>query len=65
MPTKEKALEIVTRNGKKMAAELLAEVIKPALLKVVQDSSNPYDDILYAATNEQIEKAILDAIEKL
>lgn len=65
MDVKDKLIEITLKNGKAYASELVIEVLDPALQKVVADSSNPFDDVMYAAIKEPLKKAILDAIAKI
>ena len=45
-------------------ADLLDEVLEPALKKVVEDSSNPFDDILMAAVYPTLELELNKLIEK-
>ena len=40
-------------------------ILKPALDKMVADSSNPYDDVAVAALYPPLEKALIGVIENL
>lgn len=48
-----------------LVEDVLQLVIKKALDKVVQDSSNPYDNIAMAALYPPLEKAIVEAVDEL
>jgi hypothetical protein len=65
MEFKDKALEVVKKHGKAMAAEMIEEVVFLALEDVVKDTSNPFDDMMYNALKEPLKKAILDQINKI
>lgn len=58
------AVEILKKHSKALAKDMILIVVKPALQKVVADSKNPYDDILFAATEKPITDALLEQIEK-
>lgn len=65
MDVKEKLIEITLKHGKAYAVELVTEALDPALQKVVADTSNPFDDVMYAAIKEPLKKAMIDAINKI
>ena len=58
------AVEVLKKHAKALAKDMVLVVAEPALQKVVSDSKNPYDDILFAATKEPIKAALLEQIEK-
>lgn len=48
-----------------LAADLLDEALEPALQKVVDDSSNPYDNMLMVSAYPILEKELKIKIEEL
>lgn len=65
MDIQAKLLDAVKKHGKGLAVEIVEEVVFAALEEVVKDSSNPFDDVLYATLKEPIKKALLDQINKI
>lgn len=59
------ALEILKKNAKVTALELISVVAFPALEKVVKDSATPIDDVLLAALEAPLKAEILKQIEAL
>lgn len=45
--------------------DLLTSILEPALKKIVEDSSNPYDDVAMAALYPPLKKALQEQIENL
>ena len=64
MTAQEQALEILKKHGKQMAIELLTLAAWPAIEKSVKDSATPIDDVVLAALEAPVKKAIEDAINK-
>ncbi len=64
---KEKMIEILIKRIDLPGAfaDIVSEVLEPALDKMVADSSNPYDDMAKAALFPMLETAIKGEIEKL
>lgn len=48
-----------------LVEDLLSQIIKPALEKMVADSENKYDDMAMAALYPPLEKAIKEQIDSL
>lgn len=61
----EKLKDIAIKHGVGMAEELVVELAFPALEQVVKESSSPIDDVVLAALEEPLKKALLDALAKL
>jgi len=59
------ALEILKKNAKVTALELISVVAFPALQKVVKDSATPLDDVLLAALEAPLKAEIIKQIEAL
>lgn len=59
------ALEILKKNAKITALELISVVAFPALEKVVKDSATPLDDVLLAALEAPLKAEIIKQIEAL
>lgn len=59
------ALEILKKNAKVTALELISVVAFPALEKVVKDSATPLDDVLLAALEAPLKAEIIKQIEAL
>lgn len=47
-----------------LSKALLKNALKPALDRIVADTSNPFDNILLAAIYPTLESALVDEIEK-
>lgn len=65
MELKDKLIELTLKHGKAYAVDIVIEALDPALQKVVADTSNPFDDVAYAAIKEPLKKALIDAIGKI
>lgn len=63
---KKKLVEILFKNFnyKGLIFDALDEALEPALKKVVEDSSNPFDDMLMASVYPILEKELKEYIEK-
>lgn len=63
---KKKLVEILFKNFnyKGLIFDVLDEALEPALKKVVEDSSNPFDDMLMASVYPILEKELKEYIEK-
>ena len=61
-----KVLGIVHKNVNVpgLASDMLKEVLDPALQKVVDDTTNPFDNIAKAAVMPLIQKAVDEALAK-
>ena len=67
---KKKLVEIAFKNISVggLLADILDEILEPALKKVVEDTENTYDDALmavYPLLSEQLKKVLEEEIEKL
>lgn len=58
-------LEVLKKNGKNTATELVEICLFPALEKVVKESATPFDDVVLAALKEPLKAALLDLIGKI
>jgi hypothetical protein len=56
---------IVLKHGKAMVQELVVELGFPELEKIVADSPQKIDDLVLAAMEEPLKKAILDLLAKV
>lgn len=65
MELQAKLAEIAVKHGKAFVNEALVEVAFPALQEAVKVSSSPIDDVVLAALEEPLKKAILDLINKI
>lgn len=65
MDIKAKLIELTLKHGKAYATDMVIEALDPALQKVVADTSNPFDDVAYAAIKEPLKKALIDVINNL
>ena len=63
---KDKLLASVLRNVNLsgMAADALDDALEPALQKVVDDSANPFDNMLMAAVYPALEAALKEELAK-
>jgi len=61
----QKALEILKKHGKAMTQEMVEEVVFAAIEQVVKDSSNPFDDAMYAVLKQPLKDAIANMIGKV
>ncbi len=57
--------EIAKKHGKQMAAEIVVEVLEPALQEVVAKSETPIDDVIAAALLPTLKAELLKLIEKI
>lgn len=66
MSEKEKLLALVKKNINLAGvfADLLDELLEPALQKVVADTSNPFDDMLMASVYPILEKELKELAAK-
>lgn len=61
----EQILEILKKNVKQAAVEIVAEVVGPALEEAAKKSPTPIDDVLVAALKEPLKAELLKIIEKI
>ena len=59
------AIALKNLNVGGFALDLLDQVLKPALDKMVADSENPYDDMLVAALYPVLDKEIKEKIAEM
>lgn len=66
MSEREKLLALVKKNINLAGvfADLLDELLEPALKKVVEDTSNPFDDMLMASVYPILEKELKELAAK-
>ena len=66
MSEREKLLAMVKKNINigGVVSDILDEVLEPALQKVVDDSANPFDNMLMATVYPLIEKELKELVEK-
>ena len=57
--------EIAKKHGKQMAAEIVVEILEPALKEVVAKSETPVDDVIAAALLPTLKAELLKLIEKI
>ena len=65
MDLKVVAEEIAKKHGKAMAVELIQAAIFPALEEAVKKSPTPIDDVVLAALEEPLKKAMMDLVAGL
>ena len=58
-------VEIAKKHGKQMSAEIVVEVLEPALKEVVAKSESPIDDVIAAALLPTLKAELLKLIEKI
>lgn len=56
---------ILVSHAKDMVKEVLAVAVFPALAKAVKESASPIDDVVLAALEIPLKKALADAIDGL
>lgn len=59
------AIALKNLNIEGLLVDVLNEVLKPALDKMVADSANPYDDMMVAALYPVLDKEIKEKISEL
>jgi hypothetical protein len=52
-------------DEKALVAGVLEQILEPALKKLVADTTNPFDDALYAMAYPQLKTFLMEEIEKL
>lgn len=57
--------EIAKKHGKQMAAEIVVQVLEPALQEVVAKSETPIDDVVALALLPTLKAELLKLIEKI
>jgi hypothetical protein len=64
---KQKLIELAIKhlNVPGLLADVIDQVLEPALDKIVADSANPYDDMAKAALYPVLEKALKDKVGEL
>jgi hypothetical protein len=60
-----KALEVLKLHGKNLAADLLVQILEPALKNVVASSENKFDDAMFAIGYEPLKAEMLKLIKGL
>lgn len=61
----QKLAEIAKKHGVAFAKEALVELAFPALKEAVKKTATPIDDVVLAALEEPLKKAITEQLEKL
>lgn len=61
---KDLALGILKKHGIACAAELVLLVALPAVKDYVKNTPNPVDDVIEAALEDSVKKAIADLVAK-
>lgn len=56
---------ILAKKAKEAALEIVTVAVFPALKKAVLESSSPIDDVVLAALEEPLKKALLDLVNGL
>lgn len=64
-PMAQQAVDILKKHGKAMVAEMVVELLEPAVNEMVKKSQTPIDDVLAAAMLPALKAAMLDQLNKL
>ena len=56
---------VALKHAKALALDMVVVVAFPALKQVVKESASPIDDMVLAALEEPLKKALLDLIDKI